>query len=169
VHGAGAQRSDPKMGEPRLGHGPQGDAQRVKNFVRWVRGGVVTLRETTVKQEPDPARYPNTIRVAGKARKPEPLSSAKPPGAPVMAGAPPMGGAGMGGMTSGGKPPAGAAFIQRLDRNGDGAVSRSEFDGPRDHFRMWDKNKDGGITADEAPTGPPPPGGPGGGPGRPLR
>jgi hypothetical protein len=40
VHGAGAQRSDPKVGDaadwPR-GHGPQGDAIRIDNFVRLVR------------------------------------------------------------------------------------------------------------------------------------
>ena len=42
VHGAGAQRSDQKTGdESRLpvGHGPQGDAQRINNYVRLVRGG----------------------------------------------------------------------------------------------------------------------------------
>jgi len=40
VHGAGAQRSDPKMGDPDdypTGHGPQGDAIRIYNFVRLVR------------------------------------------------------------------------------------------------------------------------------------
>lgn len=37
VHGAGAQRSDPKLGQPQLGMGPQGDARRVFNFVRLVR------------------------------------------------------------------------------------------------------------------------------------
>jgi len=40
VHGAGAQRSDPKMGDPAewpTGHGPQGDAIRIYNFVRLVR------------------------------------------------------------------------------------------------------------------------------------
>jgi len=40
VHGAGAQRSDPKMGNPDdypTGHGPQGDAIRIYNFVRLVR------------------------------------------------------------------------------------------------------------------------------------
>ncbi len=36
VHGAGCQRSDPKEGDPGY-HGPQGDAQRVENFVRMVR------------------------------------------------------------------------------------------------------------------------------------
>jgi arylsulfatase A-like enzyme len=42
VHGAGAQRSDPKSGTPLLeapGHGPQGDDLRIYNFVRCVRGG----------------------------------------------------------------------------------------------------------------------------------
>ena len=41
VHGAGAQRSDPKIdprGEyPSWGHGPQGDVRRVYNYVRCVR------------------------------------------------------------------------------------------------------------------------------------
>jgi arylsulfatase A-like enzyme len=43
VHGAGAQRSDPKSGTPVLedpGHGPQGDILRIYNYVRCVRGGV---------------------------------------------------------------------------------------------------------------------------------
>jgi hypothetical protein len=42
VHGAGCQRSDAKTGdESQLpqGHGPQGDAQRINNMVRLVRGG----------------------------------------------------------------------------------------------------------------------------------
>lgn len=40
VHGAGAQRSDPKTGDPAMfphGRGPQGDAIRIYNFVRLVR------------------------------------------------------------------------------------------------------------------------------------
>lgn len=40
VHGAGAQRSDPKDGDPSeysTGHGPQGDAVRINNYVRLVR------------------------------------------------------------------------------------------------------------------------------------
>jgi Protein of unknown function (DUF1566) len=42
VHGAGAQRSDPKDGDPDdypEGHGPQGDAIRIFNYVRCVTGG----------------------------------------------------------------------------------------------------------------------------------
>lgn len=43
VHGAGAQRSDDKLGqdEQSLGFGPQGDARRADNYVRCVRGGDV--------------------------------------------------------------------------------------------------------------------------------
>lgn len=40
VHGAGAQRSDPKFGDPAdypTGRGPQGDAIRIYNYVRLVR------------------------------------------------------------------------------------------------------------------------------------
>ncbi|WP_290725052.1 DUF1566 domain-containing protein [Archaeoglobus sp.] len=40
VHGAGAQRSDPKTGDPEdylYGRGPQGDVVRICNFVRLVR------------------------------------------------------------------------------------------------------------------------------------
>jgi arylsulfatase A-like enzyme len=42
VHGAGAQRSDPKSGNPAdypYGHGPQGDVIRIYNYTRCVRGG----------------------------------------------------------------------------------------------------------------------------------
>ena len=42
VHGAGAQRSDPKIGDPAdwpYGNGPQGDVVRIYNYVRCVRAG----------------------------------------------------------------------------------------------------------------------------------
>ena len=47
VHGAGAQRSDPKAGDPGLfpyGRGPQGDVVRIYNFARLVRGGAARPR-----------------------------------------------------------------------------------------------------------------------------
>jgi hypothetical protein len=40
VHGAGAQRSDPKTGDPAQfphGRGPQGDVIRIYNYIRLVR------------------------------------------------------------------------------------------------------------------------------------
>ncbi|MCP4592608.1 MAG: DUF1566 domain-containing protein [bacterium] len=48
VHGAGAQRSDPKTGDPAdypHGRGPQGDVIRIHNYVRCVRGGGVVRRD----------------------------------------------------------------------------------------------------------------------------
>ena len=42
VHGAGSQRSDPKVGDPAMfprGRGPQGDVIRIYDYVRLVRGG----------------------------------------------------------------------------------------------------------------------------------
>ena len=42
VHGAGSQRSDPKVGDASrfpYGRGPQGDVIRIENYVRCVRGG----------------------------------------------------------------------------------------------------------------------------------
>jgi Ca2+-binding EF-hand superfamily protein len=46
--------------------------------------------------------------------------------------------------------------VKRLDKDGDGKVSKKEFDGPAEHFGHFDANGDGYITEDEAPTGPPP-------------
>ena len=47
VHGAGAQRSDPKSGDPSMfphGRGPQGDVIRINNFVRIVRNAENSLQ-----------------------------------------------------------------------------------------------------------------------------
>lgn len=53
VHGAGCQRSDPKVGDPSAypyGRGPQGDAVRIRNFVRMVRTVVQTSNVATSAQ-----------------------------------------------------------------------------------------------------------------------
>lgn len=45
VHGAGAQRSDPKVGDPGAyphGHGPQGDVIRINNYARCARREAVS-------------------------------------------------------------------------------------------------------------------------------
>jgi hypothetical protein len=50
VHGAGCQRSDPKTGDPAdypTGHGPQGDAIRIYNYVRSVRNAEIDTSTPT--------------------------------------------------------------------------------------------------------------------------
>ncbi|MBN1546688.1 MAG: DUF1566 domain-containing protein [Syntrophaceae bacterium] len=54
VHGAGAQRSDFKAGDPMqfpLGRGPQGDIIRIYNYVRCVRTDNAKLRNTSLKSK----------------------------------------------------------------------------------------------------------------------
>jgi len=66
VHGAGAQRSDPKTGDPNdypTGHGPQGDAIRIYNYVRLVRDvqGTTGLNERS-NSSFSPKIYPNPTK-----------------------------------------------------------------------------------------------------------
>ncbi len=62
VHGAGAQRSDPKIGDPNdfpYGRGPQGDVIRIYNYVRLVRDADFETEVGTYMddQESVPAQY----------------------------------------------------------------------------------------------------------------
>jgi hypothetical protein len=68
VHGAGAQRSDPKTGNPAdypYGHGPQGDVIRIYNYVRLVRNADIktSVDKTTDSNMPNDfvlnQNYPN--------------------------------------------------------------------------------------------------------------
>ena len=125
VHGAGSQRSDPKVGDASKfpeGRGPQGDVIRIQNMVRCVRGGDVAEVESGPKVEKQKTQSQPDQR----------------------------------GGSDGGFKKRGSRFMKRADRDGDGKVSKDEFRGPDDHFDDLDKNKDGFITEDEAPTGPPP-------------
>lgn len=139
VHGAGAQRPEPKAGRASIGRGfTQGAARRTRNFVRLVRGGkaakVISQPQTNADS------YPEKIRVL----TPRPTK-------PVLLG--PMSRMGMmerGGGGSFGRGGVGR-FVRHLDKNHDGKVSRSEFDGPPDQFDVLDKNHDGYLTEDEAP------------------
>ncbi len=73
VHGAGAQRSDPKQGDPENfphGFGPQGDVIRIYNYVRLVRGGLVTDVPNEESSLPDEFKleqnYPNPFNPTTK-------------------------------------------------------------------------------------------------------
>ena len=71
VHGAGAQRSDPKAGDPAMfphGRGPQGDVIHIYNYVRLVRGGGVTKRPEGSAYVPAPTARPAAQTLAGHAR-----------------------------------------------------------------------------------------------------
>jgi hypothetical protein len=66
VHGAGAQRSDPKTGDAAdfpHGRGPQGDVVRINNYVRLVRSVDGRLNRPVA---PDLTRLPVPARPAGK-------------------------------------------------------------------------------------------------------
>ncbi|WFB34672.1 DUF1566 domain-containing protein [Kiritimatiellota bacterium B12222] len=52
------------------------------------------------------------------------------------------------------RPEQASGFMMREDKNGDGKVARTEFRGPPAHFDHLDKNGDGWIMIDEAPSGP---------------
>ncbi len=67
VHGAGSQRSDPKVGDASRfphGRGPQGDVIRIENMVRLVRGGNVEplARETKLRESSPPQIQPRPDR-----------------------------------------------------------------------------------------------------------
>lgn len=68
VHGAGAQRSDPKSGDPKRypqGRGPQGDDVRIYHYVRCVRGGEVVRGEAAASTLPAAAKR-ETTRKTGR-------------------------------------------------------------------------------------------------------
>jgi hypothetical protein len=144
VHGAGAQRSDPKTGTNTIGRGPQGDARHSKNMVRLVRGG--NVRISVQSAYADRSKYPFVIKVdRGYETTASGGRSAGSQGGSVQ----------LSPQTSGnsqGRP----GFVSRLDSDGDNRVSKSEFDGPSHHFSRLDRNNDGYLSEDEAPKGPPP-------------
>ena len=116
VHGAGAQRSDPKSGDPKewnSGNGPQGDEVRILNYVRLVRGGHISLR--TDGPALDGTYSESRRNQEGSGRQ---------------------------------------NTMSRLDKDGDGKISKSEFDGPSEHFKQMDRNKDGYLTEEELRPGP---------------
>jgi hypothetical protein len=100
VHGAGAQRSDPKIGNPAdypEGHGPQGDVIRIFNYVRCVRGGSVTL---DVDGDPESTR-PSVLMGSGTVGG---QGASNMPGGGQPGGNQPAGQPG-GGQPGGGTPP----------------------------------------------------------------
>ncbi|GHB58870.1 hypothetical protein GCM10008107_04950 [Psychrosphaera saromensis] len=139
VHGAGAQRSDPKTGEA-MSRGPQGDMIRVNNYVRSVRGGVVdsqVFEEMNATYSDSESRNNTSRANTSRANTSRNANSETKPAVKKR----PLSGSNR--------------FINRLDKDNDGKVSSTEFKGPAKRFTQFDRNNDGYISADEAPTGPP--------------
>ena len=135
VHGAGAQRPEQKTGNASIDRGStQGGARRTQNYVRLVRGG--PAEKVSCKPKTSADKYPEKIRVL----TPRPTK-------PVLLG--PM--SKMGKMKRGEM----GGFVDHLDKDNNGKVSRSEFDGPKNRFDILDKDKDGYLSEEEAPKGSP--------------
>jgi hypothetical protein len=66
VHGAGAQRSDPKIGPNRdpYGRGPQGDMIRIFNFVRCVRGASSSSPDAPQSCRVEPLETPSPTQMS---------------------------------------------------------------------------------------------------------
>jgi hypothetical protein len=136
VHGAGAQRSDPKTGDPDdypYGHGPQGDVIRIYNYVRCVRGGAEFV-EVTDSGTGEPAGQPPTGNQPPGGQLPggtQPIGGGQPPTGeqPPIGNQPPGGGQlPTGGQpTMGGTPPQEAiSACSRLSES-----ASCEFTSPR--------------------------------------
>lgn len=81
VHGAGAQRSDPKSGNPAdypTGHGPQGDAVRINNYARLVRGGAQVV-EGAGSGTDAAAQPPANNQSSGAGTPAQPPAAGSPP------------------------------------------------------------------------------------------
>jgi len=92
VHGAGAQRSDPKTGsasEYPQGHGPQGDAVRIENYVRCVRGGANYI-ETGVSSDSRPTMQVESTGAQQTQAGEMPTNGSQPQGGMPGNGTPPQ-------------------------------------------------------------------------------
>lgn len=133
VHGAGSQRSDPKTGDASQftnGHGPQGDAIRINNYVRCVSGGNTKFIQQPIKVDRDPVVFSLTGQERSIANDGQ--SNMRP--------------------SRQGSNARNEDVFTQLDENGDGKISRLEAKGPlADDFTKLDKNKDGYLIQTEIP------------------
>ena len=104
VHGAGAQRSDPKSGDPSnfpTGRGPQGDGIRINNYVRCVTGGDVTSEPDGIPETRSPVAIEGGSDPTNQGGGPNGQDGGPPQGGPPEGG-PPEGGPPGGGPPGGG-------------------------------------------------------------------
>jgi len=92
VHGAGAQRSDPKTGnaaEYPQGHGPQGDAVRIQNYVRCATGGAAYV-ESGLSAETRPEMQIQSTGIEQNQSGNLPTNGGQQPGGMMGGGTPPQ-------------------------------------------------------------------------------
>nr|WP_277344600.1 EF-hand domain-containing protein [Pseudoalteromonas sp. Z9A4] len=100
---------------------------RVKNYVRLVRGGNVSIPAKALSENRSEYSNKSTSLIGNSTQR----------------------------LTTQSIKKGDNKFINRFDKNRDGKVELSEFKATEQRFNHFDKNKDGYISADEAPTGPP--------------
>lgn len=126
VHGAGAQRSEPKTGNVNnypVYRGPQGDLVTVYNYCRAVRyiDPTTNIKEQIKTQSRSGPKQKNTSRDSGNN---QPSKNYPPKG--------------------------GESAIDRLDADKDGKISRLEARGPlKENFNRIDNDNDGFVTFEE--------------------
>ncbi len=131
VHGAGAQRSDPKSGSisryERTGHGPQGDVIRVKNFVRCVSDNFTVLNTSN--------DYEIKSRSLFKPQKGFEMMRQNKPAQPQR--------------STNRKGPS-SLILERFDKNSDNMISYKEAPTMMQrNFSRHDKNEDGFLDESE--------------------
>jgi len=123
AHGAGAVRSDPKTGNPSLWKNGLGPQGDEIRIYNYVR----CVRGGNVKTK---TWGPALAKTGTRTTMPGKSNSIRQQGQYRQHG---------------------QNFVRRLDKNGDGKVSRSEFDGPAHHFNHLDRNRDGYLDSTETP------------------
>ena len=141
VHGAGAQRSDPKFGRREdypQSRGPQGDDVRVFNYVRCVRGGEAGRSDKSMSLVPPWSKVANT------------MGEATGTGGQRMR----MGGQGQGGRSQGGAPGGyGQSMGQGGQGMGQGMGPGGRMGPPQEAFDACSGKASGASCAFQAPHG----------------
>ena len=143
VHGAGAQRSDPKSGDAsnfKYGRGPQGDVISIDNYVRCVRD------DNTIINKSNDYKVNKTQNNNRTLSRPENDSSENDNRKNENFQRPPKGEGGNSNM-----------LLKRFDKNHDNKISYDEA--PRrmkENFKRHDTNSDGFLDKNELNRLPPP-------------
>ncbi len=130
VHGAGAQRSDPKSGSiekfAKMGHGPQGDVVRVNNFVRCVSDNFTVVNQSDTYEVKSNTSYKPMKQFESKPNRESNMQRKRGSNSPSF------------------------HILERFDRNSDNMISYEEAPMKMQrNFTYHDKNRDGFLDKSE--------------------